>query len=167
MLCLLLFTSWSTNAQVVLQMEKSGSLRTTKFYPGDQLDIRIEGDKIWHSGNYVDGDVASKRIIFSFGEVHLHEITHIRTPGQRKGGKNAGKMLMTFGAGTILYAPVELIYQDDPNWPFIAVGAASLVTGLILPKLLKPFLKTKIGKRKRLRILDITPPSPLDYQSGV
>ena len=160
----LLFISLSMHSQVVLQLEKRGRIKTTKFYPGDQLSIKLVGEKVWRTGNYVDGDPESDKIIFSFGEVRKSEIRFIRTPSQRTGGKRIGKMLTYFGAGVMLYTPVELIYQDDPNWPFIAFGASCFVGGLVLPKIIQPFMKTKIGGRKRLRVLDISPPSPLDYQ---
>ncbi len=160
--CLLLgmCTISISTAQKVLQLETRGKIKTQKFYLGDELSVQLTNEKFWRHTTLINVDLDDLQIEFDFGAATINEIKAIKTPQQRYRGKNWRNKLLISSAGFILYAPLELIYQDDPNWNLIAGGIGLGVLGLILKPVMDVFSKHNIGGRKRLRLLDLTYVAP-------
>lgn len=158
-----LFLCSQLNAQKVLQLETRGKIRTQKFYMGDEISVKLIGEDFWRNTILVDLDLDDQTIEFEYGSTEPREILAIKTPAQRFRGKNWRNKLLWSSVGFIVYAPLELIYQDDPNWPLIIGGVGLGVVGILLKPIFDKFSKHAIGKRKRLRLLDLSLPD-IPYQ---
>ncbi len=152
----LLFAGVACSAQKVMQIETRGKVNTKKFYVGDELMIKLASDNFWRTATIFDIFVEDNEIDFDFGVVHLSEITALRTMAQYNRGRNWQRWLFRSGASFILYTPLELIYSDEPNYSLIAFGAALSVVGIMLRPIVNKYSLTRIGKRKRLRLLDLS-----------
>ena len=145
-------------AQKVVQLETRGKIRTQKFFMGEELSVMLDSEDFWRHTRVLDIDLDEQTIEFEYGSAHINEIGAIKTPAQRARGKNWRNKLLLSSAGFLIYAPLEIIYQDDPNWPLIAGGLGLGVVGVILKPIFDQFSKHNLGKRKRLRLLDLSLP---------
>ena len=146
--------------QKVLQMETRGKIEGMKFYQGDEISIKLNDEKFWRHTYLIDLDFKKDNIEFEFGTAKIAEIQAIKTPQQRFRGKGIQRKLLLSSAGFVLLSPVELIYQEDPNWGIMIGGASLGVIGMIMRPIFDIFSKHNIGKRKRLRMLDLSLTDP-------
>ena len=155
LLFLLIWCAAPVSGQKVLQIEVRGSIEAKKFYVGDELYVKLEIDKFWRNSVILDIDVANKVVDFNFGPVTLDEIVKIKTPQQKFRGKSWRNRMLITGASFAVYTPLELLYQDEPNYGFIAGGVGIGVLGFIVQPIINLISVERIGGRKRLRLLDI------------
>lgn len=156
-LCLLLGIP-RAEAQKVLQMEKSGSYKTQKIYIGEEITYRLHGDDYWYHSAIRDLLVDEKLIVFHDRYVHMDSIAAFRW--DRNGMRAIGKQLFWFGLGWSGYAAIGTVTDGNPDtnyrWSDAIVTGSSWLLSLISPKLFR-YKKRKFGKRRRLRMLDLTP----------
>ena len=153
---LLIFSLYFTlpsSAQKVLQMEKRGKIKTTKFYLGEELIFRLKGSKEWYTDIMVDIKVEEKIIVFSERFVKVSDITTIKE--YRRGARIAEGSLYSFGAswlGFSLLGTLDGVPLNDLAWkvPASSVGLGFLIRKLFYVK------KYRIGKKRKLRVLDIS-----------
>lgn len=160
-LWLILFISFLSapthaHAQQVLQIETKGRIKTKKFYLGDELYLKLLDEDYYRNSVILGINVYENTVDFDFGTVALDEIKVIKTPKQRNRGKKLSKNLLLASLSYAILTPIELIRSDDPNWPIIGFGGAIFATGVLLPPIMRAFSHHKIGKRKRLRLLDLS-----------
>ncbi len=163
-LFLFLFFSFSSavkmDAQVVLYMEMMGIEKPIKFYEGQSLSFKsTEYPDEWQSvkiDRIIDDE---KLILYKGGMLKLDQITDIRIT--RGWANTLGYMLQTFGAAWFGFGGVA--HFTDDNFSFggdtLAIGGTAIASGWLIRKLLK-YKKYKIGRRNRLRILDLSWPDP-------
>jgi hypothetical protein len=156
-----LFALSISSGQNVLQMETRGKIEGMKFYPGDEISIKLIDEKFWRHTYLLDVEFEKEQVEFDFGTAKLDEIVALKTPQQRFRGRSLQKKLLLSSASFILLSPVELIYQDDPNWGIMIGGASLGVIGMIFRPIFDTFSVHRIGKRKRLRMLDLNLPEPV------
>lgn len=166
---LLIFNLGTTSvakAQVVLYMEIMGQEKPIKYYEGQSLsyksaefpdewqDIRIE--------RVVDDE---KLILYNGGMLKLDDIIEIRR--SRAWANTVGYMLQTFGTAWLAFGGV--IHFTDSNFSFgldtLAIGGTALGTGWLIRKLFR-YKEYKIGRRYRLKILDLSWPDPYEVNRG-
>ncbi|HQU52724.1 MAG: hypothetical protein H6561_14775 [Lewinellaceae bacterium] len=158
---LLTLTAYS---QKFLQIEKYGSPKTTKFYPGDDLVFQL-GDDTWITRTILDVNADRGTILIedvsSGVPMHLdvQEITNVKLGSKGKIWRIVGKTLMAGGANiaisSLFLARSNIIppIKDYPQ-PYI-YGAGNFLLGLGIDQLLgKPVYK--MGRRYHLRVLDLT-----------
>ena len=158
MLCFGLFP-FSAPAQKILQIEKYGKLKTKRYYIGDEMIYRLKGDKVWYRATLEDIKVEDKIILFDNGFVKLGDIHSIKSHHNRSWSSKAGYSLMVFGAswsffalGGMLVDSERFAYQQSDA----IVTGTTLASGWLIRKIFQS--KTyKMGKRKWLRVLDISP----------
>ncbi|MCB0602506.1 MAG: hypothetical protein KDC28_14810 [Saprospiraceae bacterium] len=151
-------------SQKFMQIEKYGSPRTIKFYPGDDLVFRL-GTDTWITRTILDVNADRGTILIedvsSGVPMHLdvQEITEIKLGSKGKIWRIVGKTLMAGGANiaisSLFLARSNIIppIKDYPQ-PYI-YGAGNLLLGLGIDQLLgKPVYK--MGKRCHLRVLDVS-----------
>lgn len=156
-LLLLLGSCWFANAQKVLQIEKYGSPKTKKMYIGQEINYKLKNDEVWYRGVIEDLNIERNWIVMRDRYVPLDSIEAFRRP---KGwSKSVRTSLYTFGAGWSSLALVGTLTDNNPDthylWSDAVVTGTSWLTGWIIPKIFKNKI-TKFGKKRRLRMLDLT-----------
>jgi hypothetical protein len=144
-------------AQKVLQIEKYGSPRTKKLFIGQKIEYKLKSGDDWHRDYIEDLLVERKLIALSDRYLKLDDIEAFRY--ERPLATAAGKSLFWFGLGWSGFAAIGTATDGDPDtryrWSDAAVTGASLGLAYLIPKTFR-YKKEKFGKRKRLRILDLT-----------
>lgn len=139
-------------------MEKSGSYKTQKMYIGEEITYRLHGDDYWYHSAIRDLLVDEKLIVFHDRYVHMDSIAAFRW--DRNGMRAIGKQLFWFGLGWSGYAAIGTLTDGNPEsnyrWSDAIVTGGSWLLALIAPKMFR-YKKRKFGKRRRLRMLDLTP----------
>ncbi|GJM36260.1 MAG: hypothetical protein DHS20C18_52610 [Saprospiraceae bacterium] len=155
-LLLFLFSSQLT-AQKVLQIETYGKANTKKIFIGQEIDYLLKETDIWHNAVIEDLRIDRNLVVLGDRYVALEDIGAFRTP--HNWSRPVGNQLMLFGLTWSGYALIGKLTdgRSETNYGWgdaIVTGTAGLV-GLLLPKIFR-YKTTKFGKRKRLRMIDIT-----------
>ena len=153
---LLLFLSTSvTQAQVFLQVEKFNDPRTLKIQPGEYLTYTLkEYPDVWRKEQIQAIDYEGNMIVFDEGFRTLEELDKIRL--YRGWAKAIGYGLMQFSAGWYLFGGIATVTQSDYTMSEreIVIGGIFAAVGFVIKQLF--YKRTiKLGKRHRLRIVDI------------
>ena len=159
LMILLLLASMSTNSfgQKFLQIEKYGKTKVEKFYIGDELNYQIEGDnKTWYNGTINDLVIEENLIVFGNRAVNMKDISAIRTFKNAKWSRVMSFQLYAFAAG---FGGISLLASLVGWWEItaftIVVVGVAIAAGLLIRHLFK-WKTYKMGKRKWLRMLDLT-----------
>lgn len=157
---LLLFAFSSLWGQKMLLIERANRAKTTKLYIGETLRFRLAGkENYWYQRTITGIIPESNTLLLDNFLVKLDSISVIKV--NRKGiWRIAGGALLTLGTSLTLATTVgKVIYHDeDINAPkLFGIAAVSFGTGWFLstPR------KLKLGKKHRLRIIEIKFPDPL------
>lgn len=141
-------------AQVYLQLERYNSTKTIKFYAGDILEFRLkEFPETWRKEEIVDLVPDQQLIVFESTYYHIDELKNIRLrfPAVRK----IGERMMQFSAAWFVYGAIASLASDTYN-----IGPGDVIVGgsfVGVGFLLRDFFskkKIKLGKRRRLRVMD-------------
>lgn len=148
-----LFLSNFLFAQKVLQLEKYGSAKVKKFYIGDELTYRIAGDKTWYQGTIQDLKIEENIILFEDRFVYLKDITKLRK--YRHWTKGLFRQSLAFAGGWLFFSLAGTLVGWELTLSTIVVPGATVAVTWITYKL---FYKKnyKLGKRRWLRMLDLT-----------
>lgn len=144
-------------AQKVLQIEKYGSPKTKKLYIGEDIHYKLEGDEIWYRG-YIDDLLVDREIIaLEDRYINMNDIEAFRY--DRSWADPAGISLYTFGGAWSGFALIGTLTDGDPNTNYRAsdaiVSGVSIGLGFVVQRFFGK--KTvRFGKRRRLRMLDLT-----------
>lgn len=161
---LVLLVHGEAMSQKYLQLEKAGTLRTTRFGIGDEIVFKLRNDEQgWYTRVINNFDYKNNRLVFANSVVHIDSIEVIRL-SKSKILSIAGLALQTGGANMILFSLYYSLFQDrKADWTTIASGAGNIVIGQLLRTTLAK-RKFKPGKYKRLRLVDLSPPGAIDLQ---
>lgn len=141
--------------QKVLQLEKIGKVATTKIYLGESIYIRSKDDpKYWFKGTLTDVMVEGQAIVFDDRVIVLKDIIAIK--------RRKKSSLNSVGKGLQVSAPVPAAYEviygtiNPPiEWESLAIfSGGTFLLGTIMR--LFPPKQYKMGKKYRLRVLDLT-----------
>lgn len=144
-------------AQKFMQIERYGRPKTERIYPGQVINYRYQDE--WYEGEIVD-------IHYELGKLELHnrflavsDIEALRYP--RRAPKGLSRQLMLFGASWSGWALLGSATDNTPGvdyrWSDVAVTASATAIGLALPVIAGKYKVLEMGKRKRLRLMDISP----------
>jgi hypothetical protein len=153
---LLLLVSAHLRAQKLLQLEKSGTLKTVRFYIGQDITFQLRNDdKGWLTRTITDIDVDGGHLVFQNHSLHIDSIAVIRLP-RTNAMQIAGVALQVGGVNAIIFSlGYSPIFKNEPvNWGGVGFGALGIAVGTALRQLFKT-KKFKPRKRKRLRLLDL------------
>ena len=154
-LTLCLFLSNNILSQKVLQIEKYGKAKTKKIYLGEQLTFQLKGSKDWYSEILVDLKTEEQILVFTNRYVKVGDIVALKTFKNAGMAKNLQYSLYSFAVSWAFYSLGARLFFDEPLTTDAAVvPATSIALGWSIRKLFSS-KKIRIGKRKRLRALDI------------
>ena len=147
-------------SQKFIQIERYGRPKTERIYPGQVINYRYQGE--WYEGEILN-------IHYDLGKLELHnrflavaDIEALRYP--RRAPKGLSQQLMLFGASWSGWALLGSATDNTPGvdyrWSDAAVTASSTALGLALPAVVGKYKVLEMGKRRRLRLMDITIKSP-------
>ena len=154
-LTLCLFLSNNILSQKVLQIEKYGKAKTKKIYLGEQLTFQLKGSKDWYSEILVDLKTEEQILVFTNRYVKVGDIVALKTFKTAGMAKNLQYSLYSFAVSWAFYSLGARLFFDEPLTEAAAVvPATSIALGWSIRKLFS-YKKIRIGKRKRLRALDI------------
>ena len=151
----------SGTAQKFLQIEKVNSLKVRKFYIGDEITFQVEDFPDYWRTEIIDNILVEEEVLlFSQGMVNVGDIKAIRTYDTRPLANRASIGLYSFGAGWVFFSLADALLGGALTWSVAIVSGTAFATGFIFKQIFK-HRTHKIGKRKRLRLLDLTFKKPL------
>lgn len=161
---LLLFCFFSFSpalfSQKVLQIEKYGKAKTEKIFIGQPLTFQIQelGEPVWYTAVVEDLFVKDSVVLLGPRYIHIKNIEALKY--DRGWTKVANRSLLTFGLSWSGFAFIGTLTDNDPNtsyrWSDAAVTGTSVLLALAIPKVFGT-RKIKLGKRRRLRMLNLNP----------
>lgn len=146
------------NAQRVLLLENMRSSKADRFYEGQAIVFRMQGDNFWQDGFITELRPDIQSIVINDRFVMLDEVEALQLPGAGF-ATGIGYSLMTFGLGWSAFALVGYATdgQEDTRYSGMDLGVTlvSVGSGFLLKSL---FAKRqyKLSDRKRLRIVDLS-----------
>lgn len=144
-------------AQKVLQIETFGDPITEKISIGSFLTYQIKDDDIWYEGYIRDLRLDLDVIELDDRFVNINDIQAFRY--KRNWPRKVGTQLALFGVAWSGFALIGTLTDGNPDtnyrWSDAAVTGAAAGIGVSLPLVFEK-RTLKFGKRRRLRMLDIT-----------
>ena len=151
---LLSFSSGLLFSQTFIQFEKSGSLKTERFFQGDLLLFQLEGEEGWFEETIEEIYVEDDLILFTNRIVPISKISAIRDVDRFPFLKGLGNKLIVFAGVFFTYSLLATLSGWNLSVDTAIIGGSALVVGLILKWLFKH--KTwRIKGRKRLRAITL------------
>lgn len=150
----------SSKAQVLLQLERYKVDRAVKFAPGQEITFQLNDyPDEWRTEKIERIMYEDSLIITSAGLVHLSDISHFRLYNKKV--YYIAQSLKTFALTWVIYGGIIALTTESDIGPgqFIFGGSVYLA-GYLLKKLFY-HSDYKLGKKHRLRIIDITWPEPV------
>lgn len=155
LLFLFAFSISPTQAQKVLQIEKRGKVKTKKINVGEELTYRLKGSSEWNTEVITDIKVEEGLLVFSNQFVKVSDIRTIKSYKTARMANNAEKSLYSFGAAWLLFSLGGTLAGEPLNDLTWQVPVSSALLGFTIKKLFST-RKYRIGKRRRLRLLDLS-----------
>ena len=147
--------------QKLLLIEKAGSPKTRKIYIGDELTFKLRSAEGWYNAVIEDLRVDTNLIVFPRQYVSPSEIEAFRY--ELNWPRPVGRSLMVFGVSWSVFAGIADIANIgyEYEWRDAIISGTAVLAGVVIPLTFK-HRYVRFGKRKRLRIVDLTvvPPDP-------
>ncbi|HFB99372.1 MAG TPA: hypothetical protein ENJ53_01075 [Phaeodactylibacter sp.] len=150
-----LFAALPAHAQKVLQIEKRGAIKTKKIYLGESITYRLKGSKDWHTETMIDIKVEEGLIIFSDHFVKVADIKTLKFYKNARLANSVEKSLYTFAASWLLFSLGGTLAGEPLNDLTWKVPVSSVALGWSFKKIFYT-RKYRIGKKRRLRVLDLS-----------
>lgn len=152
---LFFFLVLPAHGQKVLQMEKRGKVKTKKYYLGEELTFKLKGGTDWYTDVMMDIKVEEEIIVFSERFVKVGDIKTIKSYKNARFANRTEKSLYSFGAAWLLFSLGGTLAGEPLNDLTWKVPTSSVALGFLIKKLFYT-RKYKIGKKRRLRVLDLS-----------
>lgn len=150
----------AAHSQVVLYMEIMTEDKPVKYYSGQRLMFKsADFPDDWREITIERILDEEKVILYDGGMLALDDIIAVRRT--RAWANTIGYMLQTFGVSWFAFGGVAHFTTDsfDFGVDSAIIGGTALVSGYLIRKLFK-YKNYKIGKKVRLKILDLSWPEP-------
>lgn len=154
-LFLFLLSVLPAHAQKVLQIEKRGKIKTKKYYLGEELTFQLKGGSDWYTDVMIDIKVEDKIIVFSERFVKVNDIKTIKSYKNASFANRTEKSLYSFGTAWLLFSLGGTLAGEPLNDLAWKVPATSAGLGFLIKRLFYT-RKYRIGKKRRLRVLDLS-----------
>ncbi len=143
--------------QKFMQIETYGSPKTKKLFKGAEISYQLKDQDTWHTQTIEDFLVDRNLLVLEDRYVNINDIAALKF--QRGFVQGVSASLLWFGIGWSGFALVGTLTDGDPEthyeWSDAIVTATAISSSWLMNKLLGT-RKVKIGKRKKLRMLDLT-----------
>jgi len=155
-----------TLCQKVLQMEKYGKLKTKKYFIGEELVFQLEGDDYWYRETIQDLYVDENTILFNNRVIKVDQIVAIKSYKSR-GWSRALSTNAYFASGAFVGFSLlaKAVNLADLSRATIIIPGVTIVVAWIIRKIFNS-KKYKIGKKRKLRVLDLNFHPTTPYRSG-
>ncbi len=145
-------------SQEYLIIERTGRIRTERIAVYDELTFQLkDDDKGWYTRQILDLNADAQLVLLGDTWIPISDITRIFLKRQRVIPNIIGGALQVGGASMILgdlyYSTVRDAHQYTEGG--IEFGLLNILVGTGLKALLSP-IKYTLGKKTRLRVIDIT-----------
>ncbi|HLF65945.1 MAG TPA: hypothetical protein VI603_19435 [Saprospiraceae bacterium] len=152
----------SIHAQIYLQLEKAGTLKTIRYSEGDVLIFRLKNDdKGWYERIILSLDVKRNRLIFPDVVIPIDSIEAIRLERKAVAAQIIGTALQAGGINLMLFTGYDAIFHDrDVDWTSMGSGFLNIAIGTVLKRIFRHAV-FRISTRKRLRLLDLNFEEPI------
>ncbi|MEM9545513.1 MAG: hypothetical protein AAGA77_06045 [Bacteroidota bacterium] len=163
LLFMLLTPFQKVQAQVVLYMEIMSEDKPIKYYEGQTLMYKSkEFPDDWQTIKIERILDEEKIILYDGGMLQLDNIKTIRRT--RGWAKAIGYMLQTFGLAWLGWGSIASVTTDNVDFTLdtALTGGTALLSGYLIRKLFY-YKNYKVGRRVRLKILDLSWPEPRGY----
>lgn len=146
--------------QKMLVLEKANRAKTTKMYVGESLRFRLAGRENYWYHRTITGMIPETNTILLDGfPVKLDSIAMLKVQRPRVYGI-LGSALFTLGASLTLATTVGKVLYQDKNVNGLKLYTIAAVSGGAGWLMLRP-QKLRLGKKHRLRLIEIKFPEPL------
>ena len=150
------------SAQRFLQLEKTHSPKTRKYFPGDEITFKLANGQ-WYTRVIDEVKYNERLLVFASGHVDVDSIVAFRTYNSRRWSRTVGNQLYNFAIAWTGFSLISAAVDDgDPySKGDLTVAATSVATGLLLKRAFRHrtynLKKNKHGEavRWRLRAMDI------------
>jgi len=156
---LFVLTAASLQAQKTLILEKRGTTKTKRFYEGDEITYRLKGEKVWETATIIRMIPEQNILVLDKLYIKVDEIDALLKIKTRRRANGLGAQLYVFGTAWAAYTAIDdlVVSERETDWEAAAyVAGTSFLVGTIL-RLLPKTKTIKLGKKRRLRLLDLTP----------
>ena len=146
-----------SDAQKFLIIEKAGSVRTERIAMFDEITFKLkDDDKGWYTRQILDLDADAQLVLLGDTWVALSDISNIYLKRKRVLATAIGGALQGGGASMIL-GDAYYTLRGTPEYTQggMEFGALNILLGTGIRALLEP-VRFKLGKKTRLRVIDIT-----------
>lgn len=142
-------------AQKVLQLEYIGKVKTTKIYLGEVIFFKTKQDPdSWFEARLEDINLEAQAVVFDARIILIKDIIAIKRR-KKSGFYTAGSAMQYSAAIPVSYEIIYGLVNPPIEWKSLAIFAGGSVLLGTLLKLIPP-KKYKMGKKHRLRVLDLT-----------
>jgi hypothetical protein len=157
-LIMIIFLGYATNStgQKVLQIEVKNHYETIKFFPGDYITFKTHsGSNEWETKRIVKIMVEEEVIVFDKNFHSLSDFKVIRL--HRESFDHLTIQVMKFAVGLVVLGGIVKV-TGLPFAPGVEtfITAAGVFTVAWITNKLFRYQKIKLGKRSRLRVLDLS-----------
>ncbi len=157
LLCLLVVGWQQLTAQKFLAIERAGKDENIKIFIGELIEYKTYDAEEWSIGVIEDLMIEENVVLLGNRYIKLSDIEKLRY--RRNWTRAFGTSLFWFGAGWSGFALVGTATDGNPDtryrWSDAIVTGASWLLAWAVPKIFK-YRTFTFGKRKRLRMLDLT-----------
>ncbi len=146
-----------SQAQKYLIIERAGTAKTERIAMYDELTFQLkDDDKGWYTRQILDLNADAQLILLGDTWTPLSDITRIFLKRQRVLANVIGGALQVGGASMILTDVYFTLARDHRYTEGgMEFGALNILLGTGIRALLSP-IKYTLGKKTRLRVIDIT-----------
>ncbi len=148
------------HGQKVLQVEKRNSAATVKYHIGDILIFKLPGDKDWRYEEIVGIDVKDGIILLGSADdmytQPIAEIEYILPPHIKSLSNTVFWFFAGFGVPDLVYTLLDWAVRGSYNWLAFYAGVGAIAIAVIGKYAIPWIFKKHIGKKYRLRLLDLT-----------
>lgn len=147
-----------SSGQKYLIIEKSGSPKTERLAIYDEIKFQLkDDDKGWYTRQIIDLNADAQLVLLGDTWIPLTDITRIYLKRKRAGAMILGGALQGGGASMFLGDAFYTVARNEPEFTQggMEFGVINMAVGTLINVLWGP-IKYKLGKKKRLRVIDIT-----------
>jgi len=158
---LFLLACTSGLGQIFLQLEVDREVVPLRFAPGDMLVYKsAETGDDWQTRRIERLIADDQIIVFADNWLNIQDLTYVKVRNQP--GWVVGKILTTFGSAWFVFGGIAHLATDyDFTWRDFTIGAVGVGLGWLITKFASS-RTYKLGKKHRLRIVDISFPAPAE-----